>query len=312
MQQIPEDSGSLTAHSIITKRMMAEKVEPDTFEPPCHRLRKDIETKLEEMLKGYQSQFAQDETTIGTPPLTKMMIDTGDSQPVSQKPYLIAMKHYKWVKDEITKLLTEKVIQGNWSSWSSPITVVPRGDGGKCLVIDYGALNKVTWKFIWPMPKVEDIFSWLNGVKYFSTLDLWAGYHHIPLDESSIPRRAFTLPFGKYEYIKVPFGLAQAPACFQELMTGVLQDFCFAIAYLNDIIIFSRRAEEHLYHIRQVFEKLQKTCLSMKLRKCHFFAKEIQYLGTSSAPQASDHYHWKLKPSTTCTHCKHLNRYAHS
>ena len=96
------------------------------------------------------------------------------------------------------------------------------------------------------MPKVEDIFSKLNGAKYFSTLDLRAGYHHIPLDKSSLPKTAFNLPFGKYEYIKVPFGLAQAPAYFQELKTGILKDFDFAIAYLDDIIMFSRTAEEPL------------------------------------------------------------------
>ena len=95
------------------------------------------------------------------------------------------------------------------------------------------------------MPKVEDIFSKLNGAKYFSTLDLRASYHHIPLDKSLIPKTAFNSPFGKYEYVKVPFRLAQAPAYFQELMTGILKDFDFAIAYLDDIIIFSRTAEEH-------------------------------------------------------------------
>ena len=108
------------------------------------------------------------------------------------------------------------------------------------------------------MPKVEDIFSQLNGAKYFSTLDLQAGYHHIPLDEASIPKTAFTSPFGKYEYIKVPFGLAQAPAYCQERMTGILKDFNCVIAYLDDIIIFSKTAEEHLDHIKQVFKKLKK------------------------------------------------------
>ena len=157
--------------------------------------------------------------------------------------------------------------------------MIPKGDGGKQLVIDYHALNKVTRKFTWPMPKVEDIFSKLNGAKYFSTLDLCTGYHHIPLDESSIPKMAFNSPFSKYEYVKVPFGLAQAPAYFQELMTEILKVFDFAIAYLDDIIIFSRIAEEHLSHIRQVFEKLRAAKLSMKLSKCHFFSKEIQYLG---------------------------------
>ena len=129
------------------------------------------------------------------------------------------------------------------------------------------------------MPKVEDIFSQLNGAKYFSTLDLQAGYNHIPLNEASIPKTAFTSPFGKYEYIKVPFGLTQVPAYFQELRTGILKDFNFAIAYFDDNIIFSRTAEEHLDHTKQVFDKLRSAHLSMKLRKCHFFTKEIQYLG---------------------------------
>ena len=172
MQQIPEDPESLTTHCITTERMMAEKVEPDTFKPSCHKLRKDIETKLAELLKEYQSQFVHDETSIGTTPLTKMKITTGVSGLVSQKPYPIAMKHYGWTKDEINKLLTAKVTQGSQSRWSAPIIVVPKLDGGKHLVIDYCALNKITQKFIWPMPKVEDIFAQLNGTKYFSTLDL--------------------------------------------------------------------------------------------------------------------------------------------
>ena len=117
------------------------------------------------------------------------------------------MKSYQWVKDEIEKLLTAKVIHSSRSSWSAPLIVVPKGDGGKILVIDYQALNKVTRMFIWPMPKVEDIFSKLNGAKYFTTLDLQAGYYHIPLDKSLIPKTAFNSPFGKYEYVKVPFGL---------------------------------------------------------------------------------------------------------
>ena len=80
------------------------------------------------------------------------------------------------------------------------------------------------------MAKVEDIFSKLNGVKYFSTLDSRPGYHHIPLDKSSVLKTAFNSPFGKYEYVKVPFRLAQAPAYFQELMTRILKDFNFTIA----------------------------------------------------------------------------------
>ena len=202
------------------------------------------------------------------------------------------------------------VICSSRSSWSAPIIVVPKGDGGKRLVISYRALNKVTRKFTWPMPKVEDIFSKLNGAKYFSTLDLRAGYNHIPLDKSLIPKTAFNSPFGKYEYVKVPFRLAQAPAYFQELMTRILKDFDFAIAYSDDIIIFGRTAEQHLSHIRKVFEKLQSAKLSMKLSKCHFFSKEIQYLGHSlsmkcinslpSKTQAIQKMHPPTTPKQVC------------
>ena len=120
-----------------------------------------------------------------------MTISTRNSDPVSQKPYPIAMKNYQWVEEEIEKVLTAKVICSSRSSWSAPIIIVPKGDGGKQLVTDYRALNKVTRKFTWPMPKVEDIFSKLNGAKYLTSLDLRAGYHHIPLDTSSILKTTF-------------------------------------------------------------------------------------------------------------------------
>ena len=147
------------------------------------------------------------------------------------------------------------------------------------MVIDYRALNRVTRKFTWHMQKVEDIFSKLNGDTYFTTLDLQAGYHHIPLYKPSISKMAFKSPFGKYEYVKAPFGLAQAPAYFQELMTGILKDFSIMIAYLDDIIIFIKTPQEHLSHIMKVFEKLRSAKLSMKMSKCNFFSKEIQYMG---------------------------------
>ena len=127
----------------------------------------NIKHDLNALLKEYESQFAKDKTT----PLTSMTIDTGAYDPMSQKPYPITMKHYQWVKEEIEKLLAAKVICSSRSSWSAPIIVVPKGHGGKHLVIDYRTLNKVTRKFTWPVPQVEDIFSKLNEATYFTTLD---------------------------------------------------------------------------------------------------------------------------------------------
>ena len=166
------DPESHSTHSITLQKMMAEQVQPDIFYLPHHKLKPSIQSKLDTLLKEYEIQFAKVETSIRTTSLTKMTINTGNSEPVSQNPYPIAMKNYQWVKDKTEKLLTAKVICSSRSNWSAPIIIVPKGDRGKWLVIDYRALNKVTRKFTWPMPKVEDIFSKLNGAKYFLTLDL--------------------------------------------------------------------------------------------------------------------------------------------
>ena len=104
---------------------MAEQVKPNTFDSPCHKLKTNTQSKLDALLKEYESQFAKDETCIRTTPLTSMMINMGSSNPVSQKPYPITMKNCQWVKEEIEKLLAAKVIHSSRSSWSAPIIVVP-------------------------------------------------------------------------------------------------------------------------------------------------------------------------------------------
>ena len=107
------------ANSVTLKKMMSETVTPNTFNPPQHELSAAVQDNLKLLLQEYESQFAKDETTIGTTPFTSMTIDTGTADPVSQKPYPIAMKHYQWVKEEIEKLLATKVIHTSHSSWSS-------------------------------------------------------------------------------------------------------------------------------------------------------------------------------------------------
>ena len=114
------------ANSVTLKKMMSETITPDTFKPPWHELSAPIQDNLKLLLQLYESQFTKDKTRIGTTPLTSMTIDTGTANPVSQKPYHIALKHCQWVKDEIEKLLATKVICTSCSSWLAPIIVVPK------------------------------------------------------------------------------------------------------------------------------------------------------------------------------------------
>ena len=131
-----------------------------------------------------------------------------------------------------------------------------------------------------PLPKIDEMYASLRGAKIFTTLDLRSGYYHIALDQESKAKTAFVTPFGKYEFNAVPFGLAQAPAYFQQLISIVLQDCSeFAMAYLDDIIIFSQTEEDHLKHMEIIFKKLKKADLKLKESKCDFFKKEIHYLG---------------------------------
>ena len=129
------------------------------------------------------------------------------------------------------------------------------------------------------MSRVEDIFSKLGKARYYTTLDLRSSYHHIALDEKSIKKTAFVAPFGKYEYLNVPFGLPQVPAYFQNLKNEVLNGLNFTLDYLDDVIIFSETAEQHLKHIQIMLTRLKQASLKLRKSKCAFFKKELYYIG---------------------------------
>ena len=114
---------------------------------------------------------------------------------------------------------------------------------------------------------------------FFTILDVRSGYRRIALEQDAIKKTAFITPFGKYEHIKVPFGLAQAPGYFQNWMNKVLNGLHFTLAYLDDVIIFSETEEQHLKHIQIVLTRLKQANLKLKKSKYAFFKKEIHYLG---------------------------------
>ena len=111
---------------------------------------------------------------------------------------------------------------------------------------------------------IDERYAKLKGAKVFSTIDLGSGYYHIALGKDSRAKTAFVMPFGKYKFLMVPFGLAQAPAYFQLLMNQVLEGLTYAMTYLDDVIIFSNSEEEHLLHLEEVFHQLRRAGLKMK------------------------------------------------
>ena len=230
-----------------------------------------------------------------------MDIDMGDSLPVSSRPYTLPLKHYEWVQREIESLEHAGVITKSMSKWASPIVIVPKksapGEPPKRrLCVDFRKVNKLQQEVITagktkgqisihPLPKIDEMYAKLKGTKVLSTIDLRSGYHHIALGKSSRAKTAFVMPFCKYKFLMVPFGLAQAPAYFQLLMNKVLHGLEFAMMYLDDIIIFSKNELQHLEHLETVFSHLREAGLKMKWSKCDFFKKEIHYLGHLISPE---------------------------
>ena len=175
-------------------------------------------------------------------------------------------------------MLDAGVIHRSRSSWSFPVVIVDKKDGSKRFCLDFRRLNKVTKKNSYPLPLIDDILALLGKAKYFTSLDLKSGYWQVAMDEKDKEKTAFACHKGLFEFNVMPFGLSNAPAVFQELMSVVLQG-ChdFSTAYLDDIMIFSPTLEEHLEHICVIFDRLRKHNLKLKLKKCSFLKSETHY-----------------------------------
>ena len=247
------------------------------------------------LCEKYPKVFSKRNEDIGRTQLVMMDIDMGDSPSVSSRPYTLALKHHRWVQEEIETLERVGVITKSMSPWASPIVIVPKKSQPgeppkKRLCIDFRKINDLQQEVITEgkskgclslilLPKIDEMYTKLKGAKFFLTIDLRSGYYHIALGKDSRAKTAFVMPFGKYKFLQVPFGLAQAPAFFQHLMNKVLDNCPFAMMYLDDIIIFSDMEEEHLAHIEEIFKRLEAADLKMKRSKCDFFKKHIHYLG---------------------------------
>ena len=178
-------------------------------------------------------------------------------------------------------MLKNGVIRPSASPWSSPVVLAPKKGNTWWFCINVKKLNEVTKTDAYPLPLINDLLDRLGKAKFFSSLNAFAGFHRIPLHPDSIPKTSFVLPWGQWEYLRMPFGLKNAPATFQRTMNTILKPVLdkFAFVYVDDIIIFSETFEEHLQHIQQVFSLVRQACLRLNTKKCYFLKKHLEYLG---------------------------------
>lgn len=212
------------------------------------------------LLARYSDVFTDDDDDLGFTDKVKHEIKLIDDVPVTQPYRRIPPNQYKEVQEHISKLLKKGIIQESESSYASPVVVVRKSDGSIRLCVDYRKLNLKTRKDAFPLPRIDESFDALKGAKYFSTIDLASGYHQVAVDERDREKTAFTMPFGLFEYLRMPMGVCNGPATFQRLMQATMNDLIFEImlVYLDDVLVYSPSFQSHL-------ERLDIVCVSNTL-----------------------------------------------
>jgi hypothetical protein len=185
------------------------------------------------------------------------------------------------LKKQKDELLEKGYIRPNTSLWATLVLFVEKKDGTKRMCIDYGALNEVTIKNKYPLPRIEDLFDQLRGVSVFSKIDLRSGYRQLRIRPSDVLKTTFTTKYGLYEFTVMSFGLTNALAFFMYLMNIVFLDYLdkFVVVFIDDILIYSQSEEEQVDHLRKVLQRLREHQLYAKLSKCEFCIQEVLFLG---------------------------------
>lgn len=255
-------------------------------------LNSEEKNKLLQIIAEFSDIFYHENSPLTFTSKIKHQIKTSDEIPIYTKSYRYPFIHKKEVETQIQKMLDQNIVQPSSSPWSSPIWVVPKkmdasGKQKWRVVVDYRSLNSKTIDDRYPLPNITDLLDKLGKCQYFSTLDLASGFHQIEMAQNDIEKTAFSTENGHFEYLRMPFGLKNAPATFQRVMDNILRgiqnEHC--LVYLDDIIVYSTSLQEHLKKLRLVFERLRESNFKIQLDKSEFLKKEVAYLGHVVTPQ---------------------------
>ena len=234
------------------------------------------------MLKKFEDVFPTDQPGLPPERSVAMEIDLEEgAKPVAKPAFRLSPAEMDELKKQLSLLLEKGLIRPSVSPWGAPVLFAPKKDGGLRMCLDYRALNKLTIKNKCPIPRIDEIFDRLQGAQYFTSLDLRSGYYQIRMKDSDVPKTCIRTRYGSFEFLVMPFGLTNAPSTFQAVMNDVFREYLdeFVMVYIDDILIFSRTAEDHLRHVGLILARLRQHKLYAKLSKC-----ELKHLITVPGP----------------------------
>src|SRR5512136_2028050 len=260
----------------VSLNQIETEIPVDTVEKNLRKL-EDIPIVCE-----YPEVFSKDLTTMPPKREIEFRIDLArGTAPIYKSPYRMAANELAEVKKQVDEQLQKGYIRPSTSPWGAPVIFVEKKDKTKRMCVDYRALNEVTIKNKYPLPRIDDLFDQLKGATVFSKIDLRSGYHQLRIREEDIPKTAFITRYGLFECTVMSFGLTNAPAFFMNLMNKVFMEYLdkFVVVFIDDILIYSRTKEEHEEHLRLALEKLREHQLYAKFSKCEFWLSEVKFLG---------------------------------
>lgn len=201
--------------------------------------------------------------------------------------YPLSQTEQQAMEEYIQEALRQGYIRPSTSSVSAGFFFVERKGGGLRPYIDYQALNQVTVKYRYPLPLVPSALEQLRSATLFTKLDLCSAYNLVCIREGDGWKTAFSTTSGHYEYLVMPYGLANSPSVFQNLINNALRNMLgrYVIAYIDDILIYSTSLEEHVQHVRRILQCLLQYQLYVKAEKCEFHQQTISFLGYIISPR---------------------------
>ncbi|CAF1509572.1 unnamed protein product, partial [Didymodactylos carnosus] len=241
-----------------------------------------VQNQVDDLLKNYKDVFP--DKLPGLPPERDVDHEikiTSDANPQSQQPYRMSPLELDKLKRQLAILIDKGYIRPSKSPWGAPVLFAKKKDGSLRMCVDYRALNKVTIKNKYPLPRIDELLDRLGGAKVFSRIDLRSGYHQIRVKSEDIEKTAFRTRYGHFEFVVMPFGLTNAPPTFMKLMNSIFYEHLdsFIIVFIDDILIFSKNEEEHLKHLQTTLDILRKNNLYAKADKCEFICPQLEFLG---------------------------------
>ena len=192
--------------------------------------------------------------------------------PISMTLHRMTPVELQELRVQLQELLDKGFIRPSTSPWGAPVLFAKKKGKTLRLCIDYRQLDRVTIKNQYPLPRIDDLFDQLRGARVYSKIDLRTGYHQLRVRDTDIPRTAFRIRYGHFEFTVMPFGLTNALAAFMDLMHRMFQPYLdqFLIVFVDDILIYSQSEWEHEYHLRIVLQLLRDHQLYTKFSKCEF------------------------------------------